>query len=53
MKIAVPREIRAGETRVALDPDATKKLVALGMEVVIEPGAGLAASFFIFPVVRS
>ncbi len=45
MKIAVPREIRAGETRVALDPDATKKLVALGMEVVIEPGAGLAASF--------
>ncbi len=45
MKIAVPREIRAGETRVALDPDATKKLVALGIEVVIEAGAGLAASF--------
>ena len=45
MKIAVPREIRAGETRVALDPDATKKLVALGLEVTLEAGAGEAASF--------
>ena len=45
MKIAVPREIRAGETRVALDPDATKKLVALGLEVALEAGAGEAASF--------
>jgi NAD(P) transhydrogenase subunit alpha len=45
MKIAVPREIRAGETRVALDPDATKKLLALGFEVALEAGAGEAASF--------
>ncbi|MBK9795419.1 MAG: Re/Si-specific NAD(P)(+) transhydrogenase subunit alpha [Holophagaceae bacterium] len=45
MKIAVPREIRADETRVALDPDACKKLLALGLEVAVETGAGLAANF--------
>jgi len=45
MKIAVPREIRAGETRVALDPESCKKLVQLGMEVAVETGAGSAANF--------
>jgi len=45
MKLAVPREIRADETRVALDPESCKKLIALGMEVAVEAGAGLAASF--------
>jgi len=45
MKIAVPREIRAGETRVALDPESCKKLIQLGMEVAVEAGAGSAASF--------
>ncbi len=45
MKIAVPREIRADETRVALDPDACKKLLALGLEVAVETGAGAAANF--------
>ncbi len=45
MKIAVPREIRAGESRVALDPDACKKLVQLGIEVAVEAGAGSAANF--------
>jgi NAD(P) transhydrogenase subunit alpha len=45
MKIAVPREIRAEETRVALDPESCKKLVALGIEVAVEAGAGSAASF--------
>ncbi|WP_257310447.1 Re/Si-specific NAD(P)(+) transhydrogenase subunit alpha [Geothrix fuzhouensis] len=45
MKIAVPREIRANETRVALDPESCKKLVALGIEVAVEARAGVAAHF--------
>ncbi len=43
--IAVTRERRAGETRVALTPDAVKKLVAGGASVVVESGAGSAAAF--------
>ena len=43
--IAVTRERRAGETRVALTPDAVKKLIAGGASVVVEAGAGAAASF--------
>ncbi len=42
--IAVTRERRAGETRVALTPDAVKKLVAGGVTVAVEGGAGSAAS---------
>jgi H+-translocating NAD(P) transhydrogenase subunit alpha len=42
--LAVTRERRAGETRVAVTPDAAKKLIALGFEVVVESGAGTAAS---------
>lgn len=45
MKIAVPREIRADETRVALDPESCKKLIALGLEVAVEAGAGISAHF--------
>ncbi|HEY3271993.1 MAG TPA: NAD(P) transhydrogenase subunit alpha [Geothrix sp.] len=45
MKIAVPREIRADETRVALDPESCKKLIALGIEVAVEAGAGVAANY--------
>ena len=45
MKIAVPREIRADETRVALDPESCRKLIALGMEVAVEAGAGAEARF--------
>jgi NAD(P) transhydrogenase subunit alpha len=43
--IAVTKERRAGETRVAATPDSIKKLKALGFEVVVETGAGLGASF--------
>ncbi len=43
--IAVTRERRAGETRVAATPDSVKKLIGLGAEVVVEAGAGLGASF--------
>ena len=42
--LAVTKERRAGETRVAVTPDAAKKLIALGFDVVLEAGAGLAAS---------
>ncbi|HEU5277792.1 MAG TPA: Re/Si-specific NAD(P)(+) transhydrogenase subunit alpha [Gaiellaceae bacterium] len=45
MRIGVPRELEAGERRVALVPDAVSKLVGAGFEVVVERGAGSAASF--------
>jgi len=41
MRIAVPKEIREGEKRVALVPDVINKLTRLGLEVVIESGAGV------------
>jgi NAD(P) transhydrogenase subunit alpha len=40
MRIAVPKEIRDGEKRVALVPDIINKLTRLGYEVSIESGAG-------------
>jgi len=40
MKIAVPRETAAGETRVALSPPAVAALMADGVEVVVQSGAG-------------
>ena len=43
MKIAVPREIREGERRVALVPESCRKLVKAGIEVTVERGAGAAA----------
>ena len=43
--VAVTRERRAGETRVALTPDAVKKLVAGGAVVAVESGAGASAAF--------
>jgi len=43
MRIAVPKEIREGEKRVALVPDIINKLTRLGYEVAIESGAGTHA----------
>lgn len=43
MKIFVPTETEAIETRVALDPVSAKKLIGLGAEIVIESGAGVKA----------
>ncbi|GGF04572.1 Re/Si-specific NAD(P)(+) transhydrogenase subunit alpha [Stappia taiwanensis] len=40
MKLAVPRESEAGETRVAATPDTVKRFVALGFDVVVEKDAG-------------
>jgi len=43
MLVAVPKEIRDGEKRVALVPDIISKLTRLGLEVAIESGAGIDA----------
>ncbi len=45
MKIAVPKERRAYEKRVAATPDTVKKYRALGYEVAVESGAGAEASY--------
>ena len=45
MKIGIPKETRPGEARVAGTPDTVKKLSKLGFQVVVERGAGRAASF--------
>jgi len=44
MRIGVPAEITAGETRVAVTPETAKKLKSQGHTVVIQSGAGVAAS---------
>ncbi|MFL5281300.1 MAG: Re/Si-specific NAD(P)(+) transhydrogenase subunit alpha [Rhodopila sp.] len=44
MRLAVLKERRAAETRVAATPETVKKLIALGMTVAVEAGAGASAS---------
>jgi NAD(P) transhydrogenase subunit alpha len=44
MKLAIPKERRADERRVAVTPDTAKKLIAQGLDVVVESGAGLASA---------
>ena len=44
MKIAVPKERRPYETRVAASPETVKKLTQLGAEVSVETGAGAASA---------
>jgi len=43
MRLAVPKEIREGETRVAATPESVKKLKSLGLDVVVQAGAGAGA----------
>src|SRR3989442_5732570 len=45
MKVGVPRETAPGERRVALVPDVAGRLVGAGFELLVERGAGRAASF--------
>jgi len=45
MRIGVPREIYAGEKRVATTPDVAAQLIKLGFEVAVESNAGAAANF--------
>ena len=44
MKLAIPKERRAYERRVAVTPDTIKKLIPFGFDVVVESGAGLGSS---------
>ena len=45
MRIGAPKEIFAGENRVAMTPDSAIQLIKLGHSCVIESGAGLKAGF--------
>lgn len=45
MKVAVVKEGREGEARVALVPELVAKLTGLGYEVAVEPAAGWAAQY--------
>ena len=45
MKVGVPKETLPGEHRVALVPDVLPKLKAAGIDVLVERGAGAAASY--------
>ena len=38
--VFVPREADAGESRVGASPDTVKRMAALGLEVIVEAGAG-------------
>ena len=41
MKVAVAAETDAGEPRVAATPETVKKMIGLGADVAVEPGAGM------------
>lgn len=41
----VPKETASSEQRVAASPDTVKKLIALGYDVSVESGAGVAATY--------
>ncbi len=43
MKIAIPKETAEGERRVALVPDTATKLIAAGLQVSVQAGAGASA----------
>ncbi|HTT73104.1 MAG TPA: NAD(P) transhydrogenase subunit alpha [Thermoplasmata archaeon] len=45
VRIAVPKETAAGETRVASIPEVTQRLRKRGLEVAVEAGAGTAAGY--------
>ncbi|MET0314681.1 MAG: NAD(P)(+) transhydrogenase (Re/Si-specific) subunit alpha, partial [Hansschlegelia sp.] len=45
MKIGSPKEVAAGEARVAMTPESATQLRKLGYECLVETGAGLAAGF--------
>ena len=45
MRIGVPRELYAGERRVATTPDVATQLMKLGFDVAVESNAGVAANY--------
>jgi NAD(P) transhydrogenase subunit alpha len=53
VKIAVAKETREGESRVAMVPELVGKLTALGYDVAVEPGAGDQADAYDDDYVRA
>jgi len=45
MRIGIPRELYAGEKRVATTPDVASQLIKMGFDVAVESKAGAAANF--------
>ncbi len=45
LRIGVPREIKAGENRVAVTPDGAAALAKAGARVVVQAGAGAGSAF--------
>ena len=45
MIVSVPSETRTGETRVALIPNNVQALKQIGLDVIVEAGAGEKAGF--------
>lgn len=45
MIVGVCKETQENEKRVALTPEGAKKLISLGLDVIIEKGAGVASSY--------
>ena len=45
MKISIVRERRPQERRVAASPDSVKRLAGMGVEVLVESGAGAGSAF--------
>ena len=45
LKVAIPKERRAHERRVAATPETVKKMTGLGLAVAVESGAGTAATY--------
>ncbi len=45
MRIGVPRELFAGEKRVATTPDVATQLIKMGFSIAVEANAGVAANF--------
>ncbi len=44
MIVGIPKETRADENRVAAVPETVKKMISMGLEVIVENGAGEGAS---------
>jgi NAD(P) transhydrogenase subunit alpha len=44
MKIGIPAETRAGETRVSATPETIKKLLAAKHQIIVQSGAGVLSS---------
>ncbi len=45
MKVGIPKELVDGERRVATTPDIAQKMVAAGLEIMLERGAGEASHY--------